>query len=161
MKDVNYENKLRAQVEADNTIRASLKRKMLAAGPDQFVEADFAEMIWLSNRENMNGLIQEIEAEKSQRDKQEVGGMLYGANRAGEAGLAAMAGCNTAKEPDHATHLLKQVDAARPSFEEVVAPLMKYLADHYHPHVTVIVTSTTAEMVEGLKSFNTNEFIKD
>lgn len=66
------------------------------------------------------------------------------------------------REPDHRSHLLKQVvNAAKPSYEEVVAPLMQYLADHHHPHVTVIVTSTTAEMVEGLKSFNTNEFIKD
>ncbi len=46
-------------------------------------------------------------------------------------------------------------------FEEAVKPLMKYLAENHHPHTSVIVTSNSSEIVEGLAVFNTNEFIKD
>lgn len=144
--------------KADNTIRASLKAKMLAAGPNNFIEIDFSEseMLWLSNPVNLASLVGEVEAELAQRNSK-AEARVYSPS---EAGLAAMAG---AAEPDHAAHLRLQDEVKRATltFEEVVTPLMKYLADHHHPYVTVIVTSTTAEMVEGMKGFNTNEFIKD
>lgn len=47
------------------------------------------------------------------------------------------------------------------SFEEAVRTLMAYLADNHHPHVKAVVTSTHAELVEGLASYSTYEFIKD
>jgi hypothetical protein len=37
-------------------------------------------------------------------------------------------------------------------FEELVRPILKYLCENYHPHVTVIITPTTAELVEGKMS---------
>jgi ABC-type phosphate/phosphonate transport system substrate-binding protein len=37
-------------------------------------------------------------------------------------------------------------------FEELVRPILKYLCENYHPHVTVIITPTTAELVEGQMS---------
>jgi len=40
-------------------------------------------------------------------------------------------------------------------FEEVARVMMKHLGqrtDLYHPHFTVIITSTTAELVEGQKT---------
>jgi len=37
-------------------------------------------------------------------------------------------------------------------FEEVVRPVLKYLCENHHPHMTVIVTGTSAEMMEGKKS---------
>ena len=46
-------------------------------------------------------------------------------------------------------------------FEEVVKPLMKWLCEKTHPHTTVIVTSNSAELVEGIKSIVTNEFLID
>ncbi|HHR6139776.1 hypothetical protein [Proteus vulgaris] len=46
-------------------------------------------------------------------------------------------------------------------FDAVVKPLMKYLAENYHPHVKVVVDSTTAELVEVHNSISTDEFIKD
>ena len=37
-------------------------------------------------------------------------------------------------------------------FEEVVKPIMKFLCENYHPHVTVIITPTNAELFEGKMS---------
>lgn len=31
-------------------------------------------------------------------------------------------------------------------------PLIKYMAENYHPHVTAIVTSTSVELLEGICS---------
>lgn len=49
----------------------------------------------------------------------------------------------------------------RKQFEEKVKPLMKWLADNAHPHVKAIVDSSSAEIVEGVVSVNTDEFIAD
>lgn len=40
----------------------------------------------------------------------------------------------------------------RKEFEELARPLMKWLCEHCHPHVTVIITPTTAELLEGVGS---------
>lgn len=47
------------------------------------------------------------------------------------------------------------------TFEDAVEPLMKWLCENQHPHTTIIVTSNRAELVEGLKCHNTDEFIVD
>lgn len=47
------------------------------------------------------------------------------------------------------------------TFEEAVEPLMKWMSENQHPHTTVIVTGTRAELVEGLQCHLTNEFIVD
>lgn len=48
------------------------------------------------------------------------------------------------------------------AFKEAAIPLIKYLSEHHHPHVTVIVTPTNAELMEGLKSTGpVLDFIKD
>jgi hypothetical protein len=47
------------------------------------------------------------------------------------------------------------------TFEQAVKPLMKWLCENRHPHTTAIVTGNIAELVEGLESVNTNEFIVD
>lgn len=47
------------------------------------------------------------------------------------------------------------------SFEEAAKPLIKWLAEHEHPHHTAIVTSDHAELLESKLSFPTSEFIKD
>jgi hypothetical protein len=46
------------------------------------------------------------------------------------------------------------------SFVEAVEPIMQYLADHRNPHVTVIVTNSRAELVEGVQCHVTYKFIK-
>ena len=37
-------------------------------------------------------------------------------------------------------------------FEELARPMIKYLCENYHPHVTVIITPTSAELLSGLKT---------
>lgn len=49
----------------------------------------------------------------------------------------------------------------RVEFEKAARPLMKYLNDNHHPMTKVIVDGTRAEAVEGLISFNTEDYIKD
>ena len=53
-------------------------------------------------------------------------------------------------------------DTERDPFETIVRPVMKYLADHHHPHVTIVITSTNAQLVEGIKSTGEiMDYIKD
>lgn len=47
------------------------------------------------------------------------------------------------------------------SFKEAAKPLIKWLAENVHPHHTVIVTSTGAELMMGEMSFPTEEFLQD
>jgi hypothetical protein len=37
-------------------------------------------------------------------------------------------------------------------FQDVVTPVIKYLCENHHPHVTIIVTPTNAELLEGKES---------
>lgn len=46
-------------------------------------------------------------------------------------------------------------------FKEAAMPLMKWLAENFHPHTKVIVDSSRAELVEGVSAFNDDEFLKD
>ncbi len=39
-------------------------------------------------------------------------------------------------------------------FSDLCKPLMRYLSDNHHPHCTVILTSTNAELVEGVMAVN-------
>ena len=47
------------------------------------------------------------------------------------------------------------------SFEEAAKPLIKWLSESVHPHHTVIVTSTSAELLEAQKVIITTEYLKD
>jgi len=46
-------------------------------------------------------------------------------------------------------------------FNELVKPLIKFMAQEVHPHHTLIITSTSAELLEGEMVFSTKEFIQD
>jgi hypothetical protein len=47
-------------------------------------------------------------------------------------------------------------------FKQAVLPLIKYLCENHHPHVSVIVTPTGAELLEGKQSTgDILDFIKD
>lgn len=47
-------------------------------------------------------------------------------------------------------------------FEELARPMIKYLCENYHPHVTVIITPTSAELLEGLKTIGrVEDYIRD
>jgi len=55
----------------------------------------------------------------------------------------------------------KELEKKMNEFKEAAKPLMKYLADNFHPHTSVIVDSTRAQLLEGVRAFKTEEFIKD
>lgn len=44
-------------------------------------------------------------------------------------------------------------------FQEAAKPLMDYLKQNYHPHMTVIVTAENSEMVGGLMSYTRPELL--
>lgn len=39
--------------------------------------------------------------------------------------------------------------------------LMKWLCDNCHPHTTIIITPTSAELVEGIIARSTTEYVRD
>ena len=49
------------------------------------------------------------------------------------------------------------VDQSQKDLIEACEPLIRFLAENYHPHVTAIVTSTGVELVEGLRSHSTHK----
>ena len=46
-------------------------------------------------------------------------------------------------------------------FEEAARPLMKFMADNFHPHVKSIVDCASAEFVESSVRVVTEDYIKD
>lgn len=46
-------------------------------------------------------------------------------------------------------------------FEEKARELMKWLNENGHPHMTIIITPTSAELLEGSIGVNTNDYIRD
>ena len=46
----------------------------------------------------------------------------------------------------------EEIKETKSDFDSVIRPVIKYLCENHHPHVTVIVTSTNAELLEGQKS---------
>lgn len=53
------------------------------------------------------------------------------------------------------------IETRKPTFEESVEPLMKFLAENHHPHTTCIVVCNRAELVEGIETYLNDEFIVD
>lgn len=58
-----------------------------------------------------------------------------------------------------AYNTLKEIEPK--TFEEASRPLMKWMAENCHPHTTSIIGSTTAELLESTKCFNTDEYLVD
>lgn len=49
----------------------------------------------------------------------------------------------------------------RAEFEKAAEPLVKWLNENCHPHVTVIVTPGDAELTEGVCCVKITKYIKD
>lgn len=45
-------------------------------------------------------------------------------------------------------------------FEALSRPLIKFLNDNCHPHVTVILTTDSSEICEGVTAIRTTDYIK-
>ncbi|AXG70461.1 hypothetical protein KORDIASMS9_02701 [Kordia sp. SMS9] len=46
-------------------------------------------------------------------------------------------------------------------FKKAAEPLMEFINNNCHPHVTVIVGTDKAELLEGVTVHNTDKFIND
>lgn len=46
-------------------------------------------------------------------------------------------------------------------FNELVRPLMKWMAENLHPHTKIIVEANNAELVEGCMAVSTDEYLVD
>lgn len=49
----------------------------------------------------------------------------------------------------------------RKEFEEIVKPVIKWIAENSHPHTKIIIDSNSAEIMEGIAAFTTNEYLID
>lgn len=61
---------------------------------------------------------------------------------------------NSPKESDMTREQMKE-------FEPLAREVIKWLNNNCHPHVTVIIDQTGAEILEGLASFPTTDYLKD
>ncbi len=46
-------------------------------------------------------------------------------------------------------------------FDTLVRPLIKYINDNHTAHTSIIITTSTAELLYGEIGFGTDEYIKD
>lgn len=46
-------------------------------------------------------------------------------------------------------------------FERIARPMIEWLNAHYHPHITVIITPTHAELLAGEMAFQTFDYVRD
>lgn len=49
----------------------------------------------------------------------------------------------------------------RDQFIKACKPVIKWMNDNVHPHHTVIITHTDAELLEGEIAYRTEKFLKD
>jgi hypothetical protein len=53
-------------------------------------------------------------------------------------------------------------DEQRRTFNETVRPLIKWLNDNCHPHHVIVVTPTSAELLEGqISTGQITDYVKD
>lgn len=53
------------------------------------------------------------------------------------------------------------MDNKREDFDNIVKPVMKWLAENMHPHAVILVSSVSAELLESSIGLNTTEFLVD
>ena len=49
----------------------------------------------------------------------------------------------------------------RDQFEAVTRPVIEFLNNNCHPHVTVVIDPTSAELSQGVCAFTTMDYVKD
>ena len=56
---------------------------------------------------------------------------------------------------------MKLTEAQKEEFEKLSRPLIKWLNDNCHPHVTVILTPDRVELMEGFICIPVDDYIRD
>lgn len=54
-----------------------------------------------------------------------------------------------------------KTESVESEFEQLSRKLIKYLCENHHPHTTILISPTGAEIVEGVKAFYTEEYLVD
>lgn len=49
----------------------------------------------------------------------------------------------------------------RLEFESITRPVIEWVNNNCHPHVTVIIDSTSSELSEGITVYTTKDYIRD
>lgn len=49
----------------------------------------------------------------------------------------------------------------RQAFEAITRPVIEWLNANCHPHVTVVITPTSAELREGTIAYTTTDYVRD
>lgn len=52
-------------------------------------------------------------------------------------------------------------DEQRERFESIARDLMRWLCESGHPHMTIIITPISAELLEGSIGIQSSEYVKD
>ena len=52
-------------------------------------------------------------------------------------------------------------DQIKQEFEDKAKGLMEWLCTNGHPHMTIVITPTSAELLEGCIAVQTDEFLRD
>lgn len=55
----------------------------------------------------------------------------------------------------------KTKEELRAEFEELSRPLIKWMNENYHPHISAIITPVNTELVEGLMGIPIDDYILD
>ncbi len=56
---------------------------------------------------------------------------------------------------------MKYTEAQRSEFEAIAWQMIKWLNDNCHPHHTVVIDSTSAELLEGSIAVSTTAYLHD
>ena len=55
----------------------------------------------------------------------------------------------------------EMTEQQRQEFEAVTRPVIEWLNANCHPHVTVVIEPTRAELSEGTIAYTTNDYLRD
>lgn len=123
-------------------MKDALKEKLLAAKPNTLIPVTKEEMGRV-----LSGEMDDVMVEVTNKPCDCAECVIERAMApSAELGLTAMAG---------------EATETSPTFEDVVRPVMKYLADNYNPHTKIIIENDSAELVQGEVGFITKDYIKD
>lgn len=47
------------------------------------------------------------------------------------------------------------------TFEEIVRPVIEWIAKNKHPHMSIVIDGTHAELLEGVEAIYTEDYLQD
>ncbi len=56
---------------------------------------------------------------------------------------------------------MSYTDLQKETFQELSAPLIKFLCENFNPHASILITPTDAEVLVGEMVFSTDKYLVD